>query len=394
MFVIILGLLFYGTGFSKFVILGNIHLFDLTLVTLSFIILIRFYKRLVYKPLIMFSVISILYLILSFIKTNISTTIILRQFALFGYFILFYLIFTSISYGKSNLNYIKFIVLVGKLSMLIQIFYLILLTIQGKNVFSNYYYFTPLIVMGIIVFFSYILVEKLSLLKKILLFVLVMIISLTMGHASAYMSLLVILFVHMNIIAKSVFKLLPVIVFICSVIYLMAFNKDYNDANSSWRMTLWVFSFENIIKNNYAILGEGFGIPYFNDNVLTFAFKGIDMNELFQYSFLDEQSKYLSPVHNSFITIAQHIGLIPMLLIFYPFYRLLKYRVVVFSNKNENKATLFLMYSLIGLTIWSSFNVILELPHSSIFYWFVYFALLKEVDDRLTDYKTKLFDKE
>ena len=43
---------------------------------------------------------------------------------------------------------------------------------------------------------------------------------------------------------------------------------------------------------------------------------------------------------------------------------------LVFANKN--KSLNFLIVSLLGISTWASFNVILELPHSSLVFWIIY----------------------
>ena len=92
----------------------------------------------------------------------------------------------------------------------------------------------------------------------------------------------------------------------------------------------------------------------------------------FKYRF-DE--KYLSPMHNSFLTFAFHIGLLPSILILIPLGKASIYvfrRNKIKGDKNKD----FLILSFIGSSVWASFNVVLELPHSSAFYWLIYFSLI------------------
>ena len=84
---------------------------------------------------------------------------------------------------------------------------------------------------------------------------------------------------------------------------------------------------------------------------------------------------YLSPSHNSFLTIAFHIGFLPSLLLLVPLKKAFSY----FVNRDKHQpdsAKDFLILSFIGVAVWASFNVVLELPHSSAFFWLIYFTLI------------------
>ena len=86
---------------------------------------------------------------------------------------------------------------------------------------------------------------------------------------------------------------------------------DLNDV----RISKYVFSY------NYGLWGQGFGVPYVS---LDFAY------ELF-YSigaqgFLDESrhlERWVSPPHNSFLTISFHTGFVSVLLLFFPMIKIL-----------------------------------------------------------------------
>ena len=48
-----------------------------------------------------------------------------------------------------------------------------------------------------------------------------------------------------------------------------------------------------------------------------------------------------------------------------------------------NKEVLFLSLSLLGFVVFSSFNVILELPHSSSIFWIVFFGLIFKLSNKI-----------
>lgn len=47
-----------------------------------------------------------------------------------------------------------------------------------------------------------------------------------------------------------------------------------------------------------------------------------------------------------------------------------------------DKEILFLSLSLLGIVVFSSFNVILELPHSSSIFWIVFFSLIFKLSEK------------
>jgi hypothetical protein len=104
------------------------------------------------------------------------------------------------------------------------------------------------------------------------------------------------------------------------------------------------------------------------------------LNELGSIHFdVNPEEKFLTPMHNSFVTIMFHIGIIPGLLIFVPLKNAFQW---AFNYKIEHAASKkFLFLSFIGFAVWASFNVILEMPHSSAFFWFIYFSVLYEFRD-------------
>src|SRR5690606_36330022 len=81
--------------------------------------------------------------------------------------------------------------------------------------------------------------------------------------------------------------------------------------------------------------------------------------------------KYVSAPHNSFLTMMIHLGFIPILLLFYPFINLCQNTTLL-----KDKNLMFLCLSLIVMFLFSAFNVVLELPHSSSLIWVVCFIFI------------------
>ena len=122
----------------------------------------------------------------------------------------------------------------------------------------------------------------------------------------------------------------------------------------------------------YGILGHGFGGPFITES-MNQSFL-LELNSI--HFDVNPEEKFLTPMHNSFVTIMFHVGIIPGLLILAPLKNAFQ---SVFSYKKENlPETMFLFLSFVGFAVWASFNVILELPHSSAFFWLMYFSVIYE----------------
>src|SRR5690606_11824497 len=68
-----------------------------------------------------------------------------------------------------------------------------------------------------------------------------------------------------------------------------------------------------------------------------------------------------------------HIGFLPSMIIIIPV--IISFFKRLFNNNEKSPSKDFILLNVIGLSIWAAFNVILELPHSSFFYWINYFTM-------------------
>jgi len=374
LFIIIDTLLLFsfGKSYSKFIIFESLYLHDLlNLIVFSLIVLNFINKGSRIKSIEIFSLIALIYLIHSlFLSKNISNSyyIIIRQFMLFGYLIFYYSIVKKIASNKNALNLLyKFIIIFSKLSVLTQIIYVIyLFIIKDINPFFERYYYSPITIFGIIIFSSFVIITFKGY-KKWIYFTLTLILSLTMGHDSIYLSMLVIFFAYLFITLNTKLKIIAILLSIATLFFLFYQVPTFNDANVEWRLYYWQQGLHKIILENYFTFGEGFGIEYFGEtqqNYLNDIMKKYGHNVV-----MTEQDRYVIPFHNSFITIMYNIGGIAIILLYYP--------LVMFRKKlTESTEKTILFFALIGLTVFTAFNVILELPHSSSVYWLVYFILI------------------
>jgi len=191
LFILIELLLIFGKEFSKFHLFWQFHLYDFLLLLLALYCLILFLKRsgkFLIWPLIGLLGFSFIYLLYSYFLNIGPTQYIVRHYALFIYLACAHLIFSSIvDETKNDLN-IKFIILIGIVSIPIQVGTHIynFITIENYPLFNRFNYFSLLGVMGIIVSGAYVLIYQSNILRKAGFFALILFISVTLGHASAF----------------------------------------------------------------------------------------------------------------------------------------------------------------------------------------------------------------
>jgi hypothetical protein len=126
--------------------------------------------------------------------------------------------------------------------------------------------------------------------------------------------------------------------------------------------------------DNFGILGEGFGVPYFKNELIMDLYHKVGTQGFWVAD--KPYEEYVSSVHNSFLTFFIAVGVLPSLLLFYPLRKIPMY--IIRKGKSQN--TTFLIISLFGLSIWVAFNEILEVPHSAALFWFAYFATVQSLE--------------
>jgi hypothetical protein len=150
---------------------------------------------------------------------------------------------------------------------------------------------------------------------------------------------------------------------------LLFLAPDFTDANVKWRLLYWRHILTNA-ADHYLVFGNGFGIPYMAADYSYYIQNKIQSSIMTpEY---DPLARHINPPHNSFLTIVFHLGLLPFLLLLWPIRRIIS--LLFINSFTNNKAQYLLTLTLIGSIVWCSFNVILELPHSAIYFWLIYFT--------------------
>jgi O-antigen ligase len=148
----------------------------------------------------------------------------------------------------------------------------------------------------------------------------------------------------------------------------LEFLPSFRDVNAEWRLLYWKHVLHNVVVQHYMILGNGFGRPF-----MTYDFALYLNATLHSPIMIDElypMARYLSPPHNSILTILFHVGLLPGLLLVIPLRRF--FGQILLRSRSADPSVNFLVYALPGCLVWVMFNVILELPHSATFFWLLY----------------------
>jgi hypothetical protein len=390
LFILIELLLIFGETFTKFNLWGPLHLYDALLLTVGIISIIYFVKqpkKFWVWPVLIILGFSLLYVCYSFFIIHNPTNYIIRHYALFVYLGLGWLIFSSFISDHYQPFNISFFVLIGVGSAVIQLIYLFYLALftNDFSLFGDFNYYSKMTIVGIIVFGAYILVNVHNKLFKWVLAVFYLSLSVTLGHSSAFLSVFTVVITYIILQLPLRIKLAGVVALVLFSIVFFLYLPQFSDHNAEWRLVFWKYSLKDIVTNYYSILGHGFGVPYTTQETLDALRENVN-SPWFE---VRPEEQYLSPMHNSFITMAFHIGLLPSLLLFIPLFKPFK-ETILAKNELRNPASDFLLLSWVGLTVWASFNVVLELPHSSLFYWLVYFALIyqfKNKNSHLADSK-------
>jgi len=356
----------FGTSFTKLQLARYIYLYD-TLFILLIVLLTVFKKKLtLYKNVLIIFLFHITYIFISFYDNRVLY-LVLRQSALITYFLFASFLYINIINEYNIKTHINVIVVISAIGTAIQILYLILKSLKSGYiemfVGNKYNYYSPAVILSLLTILSYITVVIKSRIKLIILTLIVLLCIIATGHSSAVISALIILGIYYSRKTKNS-NLITIITISIILIIMMFADKNYTDINAMWRLEYWKDALVTIFKKDFIIFGQGYGVS-FTSKANAYH---LGLNKYLNSNYSE---MYLSSFHNSFITIWYHLGLIPLILIIAPVYKNIKN-----SIKRSNEYNI-IYYSLIGATIWVSFNVILELPHSSLYYWYIYYLFIK-----------------
>ncbi len=288
---------------------------------------------------------------------------------------LYYLIFNRTIGTTDNLQHIRFLKFTGWLSLSLQGAFAVFVTIKGRNVFDGYNYYSPAVVLGVIIAAAAFVTSSLTFTQRFIGVLACLVLAMTTGHASAFLGVIMVLLTYLFLLTNNKSRLIIAGAGLLLLISFYLVLPQFSDANAGWRLLTWNHFLYKSIIDNYALIGNGFGVPYFDNEIVSKLFK--DLGAVGFFSLETPMERWLSTAHNSFITIFFAIGFIPGLLIFYPLVGAVRYAL---NRKNvKNPDTDFLLISFIGTSVWCAMNVVLELPHSAGYYWLIYFTFCNQI---------------
>lgn len=374
---LIIALLLFDRKFSKMAVIEPIFVHDFLLMIATVFALHKTTVKFKFPPLLLLIIISLLYLLLSILFFNLKGAyfiLIFRQYFLFFYLSCSYIIANKVFRKKENIIYaISFIKKLAKISLILQLLYFtyLYITIPNYTPLKGFSYLSAVGVMGIIIYGGYVLVYYKNF-KRIALLFFTLLTSAMLGHSSSFFAVFSIVLVYFYISFSPRIRFITL--GLLGVIMLLLLQlPQFTDDNANWRLMYWGHTLDMAIFNNGLILGNGFGRPYMT---LEFAQTLADkINSKFMLTGINnEYERWVTPPHNSFLTMIHHLGIAPILLFFMPLKKF--FNQIFFKNKSDDSEELFLFLSLFGLMTWASFNVILEVPHSAICFWLIYFTYI------------------
>ena len=299
-------LLFFGKTFTKIPVFSSLFLYDFLLIIIFGLSFFKIKRKLQLPIIIIPIIISVLYFIISIMKhyNTEHLTFVIRQYATFIYIIIAYFLANKFFTSKDRVNLaIRFIYLFSKVSVVVQSVFLIISLMTGysnNTAVEGHRYISPIVVLGVITYGAYVIVYKEKLLFKLVSVILTFILLFSTGHASAFLSFLVILLFNFFLKINIKQRVIGIVVVILLIMFLYAFPQ-FRDVNASWRLIYWGHVINNIFLENFSLFGNGFGEPY-----STYEF-AIGLNKTHNSYVLANTykpySRWLIGPHNSFLTI-------------------------------------------------------------------------------------------
>lgn len=371
-FLLLLILLVFGVSFTKFSLGGALYINDLILAGVTGIAFFVNPNAKIPLGFFLFALASLVYFILSFATAGKTPLVyVFRQFMICGYFIEALIIFTSLFQKKELFDQLlKFIKRFAIASVIFDALYTVMLYVTGTPIFGDhvYVYISPLAVLGVMVYFALVLnsKERFRIVKLLCAFVLLVL----TGHSSAVLGIVVMLMLHVGTYMRPALKILASSLGLVGVPVALLVFRSLSDANAIWRLVYWGVTIKKIFIEKVGIFGHGFGVRYADEELSRI------LQEVYKFSatLKRDEDAFVTPLHNAFLTFSFHVGFLLTLVILIPiilaFMRGQAYRgnKIVISNDER-----FLSHAVAGLSIWVGFNVILELPHSSLFFWLIFF---------------------
>lgn len=373
-FVLLAILLLFGVSFTKFSLGGALYINDLILAVVTGAAFIINPQAKIPLGFFVFAIMSLFYFLLSFVFTSkVPIVYIFRQFMICGYFIESLIIFTSLFSNKERYDQLfLFIKRFSVVAVILDTLYVVFIYLTGGSIFGDhiYIYISPLAVLGVMVYYAHVLNSKQRFKLVKLLWALILLV--LTGHSSAVLGVVVMTFLYLGTYIRPTLKIIASSLGLVAIPIAILVFRSLSDANAIWRLVYWGVTAKKIFLEKVGIFGHGFGVRYADEELSRI------LQEVYKFSatLKRDEDAFVTPLHNAFLTFSFHIGFTLTLIVIIPvvkaFIRGQSYRQTILGKSIDTDER-FLAHALSGLSIWVGFNVILELPHSSIFYWVIFF---------------------
>jgi len=361
---VLMALLLGGRTISKLQVIGPVYFVDLMFLILTLIVLYISKVRLLWPLYLGLFFIVFCFFLASFYRSDASIDIIVRQFVLFVYAFSSYVLVGYLLSVSKKRELVEILIGIGAMSVICQVFYLLLLLSFGMYEVGAFNYLSPLVVCGVIVWTCYLIAVRGFNWSVVPEWFFLVFLSVSFGHASAVLAVVIIPFLYLLLKAPLKYRLYVLMLGFGVTGAVLWVFPEIIDVNASWRLVYWGNAIDRIFTGWNWLFGFGFGQLYADD--------------LTHYIFLDifgssndlkmENEGYYKAFHNSYITIIFHIGVAGIMFVI-PQIRAVFSRDG-FYNSIENT---FYALAALGLAVWAAFNVVLELPHSAHYYWLIVF---------------------
>jgi len=358
-------LLIGGRAVSKLQVIGPVYFVDLMFLIFTLIALYISKARLLWPLYFGLFFIVFCFFLLSFYRSDAPIDIIVRQFVLFVYAFSSYVLVSYLLILSKKKELVEILIGVGAMSVIAQVFYLLLLFLLGRYEVGGFNYLSPLVVCGVIVWTCYLAATRGFNWSVVPEWSLMVALSVSFGHASAVLAVVIIPFLYLLLKAPLKYRMYVLMSGFWLVGAVFWFFPEIIDVNASWRLVYWDNAIDRIFIEWNWLLGHGFGQLY-ADDLIHYIF--LDIFENNNDMDLDNEG-YFKAFHNSYITILFHVGVVGLIFIVPQVSAV--FAKVDFYASIEN---LFYALSILGLSVWAFFNVILELPHSAHYYWLIVFV--------------------
>lgn len=366
LFFIIVCLLVGGRDFAKISLIGPLYLADFLYLLLFIYVVVKSGFRFFLPFNLLIYLYSACLLIYSLFVSSASLDVVLRQYMIVFYAATIYFVVSDIYLIDAVDDAVSMLKNISDISVVLQVLYLAVILVSGQFKLGGFNYLSPMVVVGVLIWVA----KEVSLynysLRGLIAILIGIILSVTFGHSSAVLAVIVMMF-SLTIFKSSLnVRIYSVLVSLFLVAFAFWYFPSLIDVNASWRLVYWFDAIERLYENRSYIFGEGFGELYANDKTHYIFLHYFDSSN----DLAVDGEGYVKAFHNSYITMFFHLGLISLYFI-YP-----QIRSLFFSDRvyQVDSNFLFLSISLIGLSVWAAFNVILELPLSAHLYWLVFYS--------------------